>query len=437
MEQTGRSSAVTSLGRHMAVGVTAAIVLIGGFGGWMAFAEFSGAVVGPGTVVVDSYVKRVQHPVGGVVGEINVREGDRVAAQQLLMRLDENVIQANLAVVTKVLDETTARQSRLEAERDQREAVTFTDEMMARARTDKELAALLETERRIFSLRRFARAGQQSQLRERIGQLKEEVNGATSQLDSVEQQVEIMKTELSSVTQLYKKNLVPISRVSALEREAARLQGQQGALVASRAQARGRITETEMQILQIDQDLRSEVASDLREAQVKIAEYVERRVAAQDQLSRTEIRAPQAGTVHQLAIHTVGGVITAGETIMQIVPNADLLAIEMKVAPQEIDQLYVGQPAAVKVMAFNHATTPELNATVSLISPDITIDQRTGVSTYHLRLSMPDDQIARLGDLKLLPGMPVEAYIRTGDRTVLSYLVKPLSDQMNRAMRER
>jgi HlyD family secretion protein len=437
MEQISHQTSVKSLRRHMLVGISALVILVGGFGGWMAVAEFSGAVVGAGTIVVDSYVKKIQHPVGGVVGEILVKEGDRVAEQQVLMRLDENVIRANLAVVSKVLDETAARQARLEAEREQRDEITFPEDLLARSAADKELNSLLETERRIFSLRRFARAGQQAQLQERIGQLNEEVNGATAQLASVESQTKIMETELASVRDLYKKNLVPISRVSALEREAARLQGQSGALIASRAQAKGRITETQMQILQIDQDLRSEVATDLREAQVKISEYVERRVAAQDQLSRTEIRAPQAGTVHQLAVHTVGGVITAGETIMQLVPESDVLAIDMKVAPQEIDQLYVGQPATVKVLAFNHATTPELNAVVSLVSADISVDQRTGVSTYLLRLAIPPSEVAKLGDLRLMPGMPVEAYIRTNDRTVLSYLVKPLTDQMNRAMRER
>jgi HlyD family secretion protein len=431
------SSARASLRRHMRVGLLAVAVLVFGFGGWMAVAEFSGAVVGAGSVVVESYVKKVQHPVGGVVGEILVKEGDRVAAQQLLMRLDENVIRANLAVVNKVIDETTARQMRLEAERDQRDTIIFPPSMLVHASSNEELSSLLESERRIFSLRRNARAGQQSQLRERIAQLEEEVKGASAQLDSVGRQVEIMQTELASIQELFKKNLVPINRVSALEREAARLEGQRGALIASRAQAKGRITETEMQILQIDQDLRSEVASDLREAQVKISEYVERRVAAQDQLSRTEIKAPQAGYVHQLAVHTVGGVIAAGETIMQIVPESDVLAVDMKVAPQEIDQLYVGQPATVKVMAFNHSTTPELNAMVALVSADISIDQRTGVSTYLLRLAIPSTEIARLGDVKLMPGMPVEAHIRTNDRTVLSYLVKPLADQMNRAMRER
>ena len=228
-----------------------------------------------------------------------------------------------------------------------------------------------------------------------------------------------------------------IQRVTALERDAARLEGERGQLIASIAQAKGKITETELQILQIDQDLRSEVAKELREIQGKIAELVERKVAAEDQLKRIDIRAPQDGMVHQSTVHTVGGVITAGEPIMLIVPEADELTVEAKVAPQDIDQVRVGQTAVLRFSAFNQRTTPELNGVVSRVSADLTTDQRTGAAYYAVRITLSESEIARLEGLQLVPGMPVEAFIQTGERTVLSYLMKPFTDQITRSFRSR
>jgi membrane fusion protein, type I secretion system len=230
---------------------------------------------------------------------------------------------------------------------------------------------------------------------------------------------------------------VQIQRVTALERDAARLEGERGQLIASTAQAKGKISEIELQILQIDQDLRSEVAKDLREVQGKIAELVERKVAAEDQLKRIDIRAPQDGMVHQSTVHTVGGVITPGEAIMLIVPEADALTVEAKLAPQDIDQVRVGQTAALRFSAFSQRTTPELDGVVSRVSADLTTDQRTGAAYYVVRITLSDSEIARLGGLRLVPGMPVEAFIKTGERTVLSYVMKPFTDQINRSFRSR
>ncbi len=221
-----------------------------------------------------------------------------------------------------------------------------------------------------------------------------------------------------------------------LEREATRVSGEEGQLISAIARAKAKIAETELEIIQIDRDLASEVARELREIDAKIGEFVERKIAAQDQLSRIDIRAPQSGTVHQSSIHTVAGVISPGEEIMLIVPEADNLIVEAKVAPQDIDQLYLGQPAILRLSAFNQRTTPEINATVSRISADITTDERSGLSYYTIRAAMSGDEVARLGDVSLVPGMPVEVFIKTGDRKVLSYLVKPLSDQIARAFRE-
>jgi HlyD family secretion protein len=239
------------------------------------------------------------------------------------------------------------------------------------------------------------------------------------------------------VRDLWRKNLVQIQRVTALERDAARLEGARGQLIATTAQSKGKISEIELQIIQIDQDLHSEVAKELREVQAKIAELVERKVAAEDQLKRIDIRAPQNGMVHQSAVHTVGGVITAGEAIMLIVPEADALTVEAKLVPQDIDQVRAGQSAALRFSAFNQATTPELNGVVARVSADLTTDQRTGASYYVVRIILPEGEVTRLQGLRLVPGMPVEAFIRTGNRTVLSYLTKPFTDQLTRSFRGR
>src|SRR5438270_2587320 len=222
-----------------------------------------------------------------------------------------------------------------------------------------------------------------------------------------------------------------------LEGDAARLAGERPQYIAARAQAKGKITETELQIIQIDKDLVSEVSKDLRETNDKTGEFVERKVTAEDQLRRIDIRAPQAGMVLQSTVHTVGGVITAGDAIMMIVPQADDLSVEAKVNPQDIDKLQIGQKTLLRLSAFNQRTTPELNGVVSRVSPDVTTDQRTGQSYYTIRVSMPAEEVARLGDSKLIPGMPAEAFVQTGDRTMLSYLMKPLHDQFMRAFREK
>ncbi len=224
--------------------------------------------------------------------------------------------------------------------------------------------------------------------------------------------------------------------MTALERDAARLEGEHGQLVASVAQAKGKISETELQVIQVDQDLRSEVAKELSEVQGKIAELVEKRVAAEDQLKRIDIRAPQDGMVHQLAVHTIGGVVSPGEPIMLIVPRADTLVIEAKVAPKDIDQVRLGQKAVLRLTAFNQRTTPEIEGTVSLVAADQITDEKTGTSFFKVHVKPEPDHVARLKGIKLVPGMPAEVFIQTGERTVLSYLTKPLNDQVRRAFKE-
>jgi len=425
-----------SMRRHLIAAIVVVLVLVIGVGGWAATAVISGAVVASGSIVVDSNVKKVQHLTGGIVGELRVRDGDRVRAGDIVVRLDETVTRANLAIVTKGLDELTARKARLESERDGSDTIIFPAQLLAGA-GDPDRAAAMDSERKLFNLRRTARNGQKAQLRERIAQLGEEITGLIAQQNSKAKEIALIERELAGVRELWKQNLVQLTRLTALEREAARLDGERGQLIAAAAQAKGKIAETTLQILQVDQDIASDVAKELREVDGKIGEFIERKVTAEDQLKRTDIRAPQDGTVFQLAVHTVGGVITAGDPIMLIVPDADNLSVEVKVNPQDIDQLQLNQKAILRFTAFNVRTTPEIEGTVTRISADTSTDQRTGQSYYIVRIAMAADQVERLGDVKLLPGMPVEAFVQTGDRTMFSYLMKPLHDQFVRAFREK
>jgi HlyD family secretion protein len=425
-----------SMRRHLVAAIVVVSVLVVGVGGWAATAVISGAVVASGSLVVDTNVKKVQHPTGGIVGELRVRDGDRVHAGDIVVRLDETVTRANLAIVTKGLGEMMARKARLESERDGLDTITFPAQLVADA-GDPDRAAAMDSERKLFDLRKTARSGQKAQLKERTAQLGEEITGLAAQQNSKAKEIALIDRELAGVRELWKQNLVQLTRLTALEREAARLDGERGQLVAAAAQAKGKIAETALQILQIDQDLASDVAKELRDVDGKIGEFVERKVTAEDQLKRIDIRAPQDGSVFQLAVHTVGGVITAGDPIMLIVPEADNLSVEVKVNPQDIDQLQLNQKAILRFSAFNARTTPEIEGIVTRISADTSTDQRTGQTYYTIRISMPAEQIERLGNVKLLPGMPVEAFVQTGDRTMLSYLMKPLHDQVMRAFREK
>jgi membrane fusion protein, type I secretion system len=372
-------SAEESIRRHIVAGCVLVGFLAFGLGGWATTAEISGALIAQGSVVVDSNVKKVQHPTGGVVGELFVHDGDHVKEGQVLIRLDETVTRANLAIVTKGLTELYARKARLAAERDGADAVEVPKELASKV-DDPDVKEALNSERRLFDLRRQSRLGQKDQLRQRITQLNEQISGLKAQQEAKDKEVALIEQELQGVRDLWQKNLVQLNRLTSLQREEARLQGERGQLVASAAEAKGKIAETELQILQVDQDLSSDVAKELRETDSKIGEYVERKVTAEDQLKRTDLRAPQDGIVFQSTANTVGGVITAGDPVMLIVPESDQLTVEVKVDPKDIDQIQFDQPVVLRFSSFNMRSTPELNGTVNRIAADTTTDQRTGQS---------------------------------------------------------
>lgn len=427
----------SSVRSYMLSGLAVVFFLFGGLGVWAARTNLSGAVLAGGIVVVDSNVKKVQHPTGGVVGEILVKNGDKVKAGDLIMRLDETVTRANLQMVSTQLDELDVRNARLVAERDDIAEVPMPESFKGRE-GDHKLLEILEDERRLFTSRRDLREGQKAQLRERVTQLKNEIEGIDGQITSKGKEISLIAEELSGLGDLEAKKLVTTSKMVAMRREAARLEGERGQLQAESAKAKGKIAETELQILSIDQDSKSELMKELRDNQAKASEFVEKKVTAEDQLKRVDIRAPQSGLVHQLSIHTVGGVINPGEPIMLIVPEGDKLVVEARISPHDIDQVIQSdQTALIRFSAFNQRTTPELQGTLKSVAADLTKDQQTGESYFVARLEIPDVELRKLGNNHLVPGMPADVQIKTQDRSALSYLVKPLQDQISKAFRER
>lgn len=426
-----------SVRRHLLAGMLVCLMLVGGAGGWAATAHLAGAVIAPATLVVKNSLQKVQHPTGGVIGEIRVRNGDRARAGQILLRLDETVTRANLAMVTKNLDELEGRRARLRAEQEGASTITFPEELMARAANEPGVRHILDGETGLFQARAATQEGQKSRLTERIGQLRQEIEGLEAQRDAKTREIDLIREELKAVETLFAKKLVPLNRVITLQRQAARLEGERGHLVSAIAQARGKIAETDLQMMQIDRDFRAEVMKELRELDAKVGELGERKVTAEDQLRRIDIRSPQDGIVHDLSVHTVGGVIAPGDTLMAIVPEHDELVVEAKVAAGDIDQIAVGQPAMVRMTAFSQRTTPELAGEIAFVGADLTHDPQTNESFYVVRVDLSGAELARLGDdVRLVPGMPAEVHIQTAPRTALSYLVKPLSDQIARAFRE-
>ena len=315
---------------------------------------------------------------------ILVRSGDT------LIRLDATETEANLAIIVEGLDELAARQAREEAERDGAAEITFPDKPPEQRLTTLRVARLMAGEKKLFETRKAVAKGQKAQLTQRISQLQQEIEGLSTQVAAKQRKQSSSSRSWRASASFGRSSSSKSTALSRMERDLARVQGERGALDANIAQVKDKITETELQILQVDADMRAEVGKDLADIRAKTAELEEKRVTAEDQLKRIDIRAPQDGRVHELAVHTIGGVIAAGETIMLIVPSSDALTVEAKVAPQQIDQLYIGQPAILRFTSFNQRTTPEINGEVSRISADVTQDQKTGATYYTVRIKLFD-----------------------------------------------
>ncbi len=414
-------------------GVT--LLLLCGLGGWAGTTSLAGAVVSAGTVVVESNVKKVQHQTGGIVGTILVHDGDRVRAGQVLARLDETVTRANLQIVSQQLDAAAVRKARLLAEATGASSITLQPAMAQRA-SEPGLMALLTGERALLDSRRRSTAGKEAQLATRERQYQDQIVGLNAQKQATDESLRQVDSDLATVESLYRRKLMPLERVSSLRIEATRLRGEAGRLIAAVAEIEGRISETRLQQLQLGEEMRKEVNTDLRETETTLLELVERKQIADDQLARATIRAPQDGIVQQLAVHTVGGIVAPGETLMEIVPASDALSIEARIATSSIDDVAPGQPVSIRFSAFDRNTTPECDGHVRHVSADLIKDPDYKTVFYEARIDFNDAADCLKASQRLLPGMPAEVYIQTGERGVWSYLMKPLTDQLARAFRE-
>lgn len=418
------------------IGLILALSFLGVVGLWSITARLSGAVIAPGVLIVESRLQTVQHPTGGVVSELLVGEGSLVEAGQVLVRLDGTSARTSLAIIQSELDMQLLRAARLSAERDGAPTVALPGELAPR-QGEAALAGALRGEEQLMAARLNSRQSETSQLLERKTQLADEIVGLEAQQTATQSQLQIVNDDLVRVNALYAQSLVPVQRIAELQREHAQLQGELGRLTSSIANTRGRISELTMETTRKDEVFRSELLDDLQATQAAISGLQERKVAAADALRRLDILAPQAGAIHELAVHTVGGVVGAGQTLMEIVPSGGALVLEARIEPAEIDQVNVGSEVAIRLLAANHRTTPMLAGAVAQISPDVLHDTRSGAAYYLAKIAFADLTQEEADALHLVPGVPAEIYITTESRTPLQYLLSPLTEQMPRMFRER
>ncbi len=415
------------------VGIALGAFLVFGIGAWAVLAQLSGAVVAQGSVKVDRNLKSIQHRDGGIVGAIQVREGDFVKQGQVLLRLDDAQTRAELSIIRAQIDELTARRARLSAERDMMDTIPFPKGF---AESSPEAAALAESESNLFRGNLIHRRSQKEQLELRVSQVEKEISGLEAQRVAKVDEIRLIDTENSKLKELLQKGLIENVRVYNTDREAARLLGSRGEVEAGIARANATMSEIRLQVIAIDQSARTEAQRELTLVEAKLSELTERRIAVDDRLARTDIRSPISGYVNEVAVHTIGGVITPAERLVTIVPENAPLRIEARIRPSDIDQIRDGQPARLHFSAFNRNTTPELAGKVVYVSPATTRDTVTGEAYFIADMDVPAEEMKRLDGRKLVPGMPVDVYISTDQRSALSYLTKPFLDQVRRAFRE-
>ncbi|MGH6855686.1 MAG: HlyD family type I secretion periplasmic adaptor subunit [Aestuariivirga sp.] len=424
-----------SLRRFQLLGYASIFLMAGIFGGWAASTNIEGAVIAPATIIAESNTKRIQHKEGGIVRKILVKDGDRVVEGQDLVILDDTETRSELAIVDSLLVEELAKRARLEAQRDGLAAPQFPPEILS-WQNEPEVARIMQGQLRLFTARSDGIRGKKEQLDQQIAQIGEQIAGMQAQIAAQEQQIELVGDELVGLHDLLGQGLVAKSRVLAMEREQARLEGANGELIASKAGAANKISEIRLQILQIGEEDRTQSLTELRETEGRIAEFRERKLAAAARLGRMVIKAPIGGDIYDLALHTIGGVIQPAETLMLIAPEADELVLLAQVPPQNIDQIAPGQQARVRFQTFNQRLTPEVGAEVTQIAADTSRIDQNSPPFYAVRLRIRPEELAKLAGSKLKPGMPAEAFISTSERSPLSYLLKPLTDQIAHTFRE-
>jgi HlyD family secretion protein len=417
-------------------GIATVALLIAFFGGWGMLTTISGAIVANGVVQVEQNRQVVQHPDGGVVAEIAVQEAQTVTSGDLLIRLDGAQIKASLAIVEGQLFDAMARKARLEAERDDLTKLTFPTELTDLAPTRPDVAEQIEGQKRLFMARLETQNAQIDQLGQRLDQIASQSEGIAAQMAAINDQITLLQPEIANQQTLLDKGLTQSARIMDLKREAARLDGNRGEMQSNLAQAEGKATETKLQILQIKSARREDANAQLRDMGDKTLELAERRRALSEQVNRLDIRAPVSGIVLSLAVTTPNSVIRPAEPILYIIPQDRPLIIIAQIPPIHVDEVRLGQEVRVSFAAFSARTTPQLVGKLTTISADAMIDEASHQSFYRAEITLEAGEMAKLEDNKLVPGMPVQAFIGTGDRTPMAYLLKPFTDYFRMAMRE-
>jgi HlyD family type I secretion membrane fusion protein len=424
-----------SVARPMTTGLVTLLILVGGFGSWSVLAQISGAVIASGQIEVEQNRQVIQHPIGGVVSEILVAEGDVIEAGDVVLRLDAEELASELAVVEGQLFEVLARRARFEAERDSVPEIVFPDLLVE---TDNPVAPeLMEGQSRLYEARIEAEAQEREQLFRRRDQIGNQIDGIRAQEAALDEQLSLLAEELETQQSLLDRGLAQVARVLALRREAASIAGQAGELAAAAAEAEGRITELEIELLRLVTARREEAITRLRDLQFNEIELTEKRRSLTTQLDRLEIRSPVSGIVYGMQVFAPRSVIQAAEPVMYVIPQDRPLIISSQVEPKDIDQVFVGQEVALRFSAFDQRRTPELIGHVTQVSADAFTDEATALSYYRARIVLDDGEAAKLPeDMVLIPGMPVEAFLTTEERSPMDFLIKPLSDYFAKAFRE-
>ncbi len=427
---------IASLRRHSVIGLVGVVGLFGGLTLWAAFTDIQGAVIAGGSLIVEGFSKQVQHADGGIVTEINVRNEDIVEEGQVLLRLDDTAIKASLAVVNAQRNEALIIEARLVAELAGQSDFALPAELEP-IREDSQIASRYRTQQEILAARVRDQSGKVSQLNEQISQLDHQIEGLEIQLKAAQKQYDVIAARTADMEGLYAKNLVEGGQVSTLQLQLASVEGEKGRLIAAIAQTKATIAEKQLQIEEINTEFTQRSLDELQRTRQTLAEATQQKVAAEDRLARTTIRAPQAGIVHESVVHTIGGVVGSGQTLMMIVPQSDDLLVGIHIDPMDIDQIQTGQRVHLRFSSLDQRKTPEAWGHIEQVSPDLVVDQQTGRRYYTADVRIEAADKAKLpANVRLLPGMPVEAFVTTGERSVLDYLVHPIVAELQLAFRE-
>ncbi|WP_368343660.1 HlyD family type I secretion periplasmic adaptor subunit [Pelagovum sp. HNIBRBA483] len=431
------SSAMWSARRPVLLGLATLLILLGGLGAWVTLAQISGAIIVPAQVEIAQNRQLVQHADGGIIAEIHVTEGKTVAAGDVLLRLDPEALLSELHIIEGKLHEIIARRGRLEAERDAATEVTFAPALLAAAATRPEVQEQLTGQQQLFTARRASRANEIAQLNRRSAQITDQITGIHAQIAALEAEASLIARELTDQQTLLGKGLAQAQSVLTLQRQSVRLSGAMGELHAQRAQAEGRITDITLEIIKLESRHREEAIARLRDLHYQELELAEQRRALQERLSRLYVRAPVSGVVYGLQVFGNGTVIRAAQPLLHLVPQDKPLVIMAQIPPIHIEALYLDQPVTLRLTSFDTRNTPVLFGHVTNLSADAFRDETTAQGYYRAEIALDDGTLSRLpAGATLLPGMPVEAYFRTSDRTPLHYLTKPLTDYFAKAFRE-